>query len=134
MNYYDVSVTSDEVTSIPHIRELDRIAPLVKSFVAACKKRNVILSLGNKSFPQVLSCDDADPSPILIVAEATKHARETNIDDREMPYYNQIIVLMLLIQGVPHVILPGSKTNMNLHLGTMIRTKDYGNQSFEKYM
>ena len=41
---------------------------------------------------------------------------------------------MLLIQGVPHVILPGSKTNMNLHLGTMIRTKDYGNQSFEKYM
>ena len=42
---------------------------------------------------------------------------------------------MLLIQGVPHVIIPGSKANLNLHLGTMIRTKDYGkNTSFDKYM
>ena len=136
MNYYDVPVTTDEVTSIPHIRELDRIAPLVNSFVAACKKRNIILRPRDKSFPQVFSCDDADPSPILIVAKATKHTRENDDDDdTEMPYYNQIIVLMLLIQGVPHVIIPGNKANLNLHLGTMIRTKDYGkNTSFEKYM
>ena len=134
MNFYDVSVTTDEVTSIPHIRELDWIAPLVKSFVAFCKKKNIIISLGNKSFEQVLSCNDADPSPILIVAEATKHARENDDNDAEMPYYHQITVLMLLIQGVPHVIIPGSKANLNLHLGTMIQTKDYGNQTFEKYM
>ena len=132
MNWYDVSVTTDEVTNIPHIQELDQTAPLVASLLAFSERKNIILTLGTKLFAQILSCKDADANPILIVAEATKHARETN--DTEMPYYQQITVLMLLVQDEPHVIIPGSKTNQNLHLGKMIQTKDYSHQPFEKYM
>ena len=127
MNWYDVSVTTDEVTNIPHIQELDRTAPLVASLLAFSERKNIILMLGTKLFAQILSCKDADANPILIVAEATKHARENDdLDDTEMPYYQQITVLMLLVQDEPHVIIPGSKTNQNLHLGKMIRNNDYG--------
>ena len=135
MNYYDISVTTDEVTNIQHIKELDQTAPLVAYFQAFSARKKIILTPGTKSFAQVLSCEDADPNQILIVAEATKHVQENNdLDDTEMPYYQQITALMLLVQDEPYVIIPGSKTNQNLHLVKMIRTKDYGNQSFEKYM
>ena len=109
MNWYNVPVTTDKVTSIPHIREMDRTAPLVASVREFSADKSIILTPGTKTFDELLSCKNADTNPILIVAEATKHDKETN--DTKMVSYPQFIVLMLLIQDEPHFILPGSKTN-----------------------
>ena len=50
MNWYDVSVTTDEVTNIPHIREVDQTAPLVASVREFSTKKNITLTPGTKSF------------------------------------------------------------------------------------
>ena len=52
-----------------------------------------------------------------------------------MPCQQQFTVLMLLFQEGPQFILLCSTKHMNLHLGTMIRDKDYGtSNTFNKYM
>ena len=72
-------------------------------------------------------------NPILIVAVATVHAHQRNeigtlVDER-------FTVLLLLYQMELHLCLPFSNTHMNLHLGNMIRKKDYKkSKTFEKYM
>ena len=60
---------------------------------------------------------------ILIVAVAKTHNFEKN--QCRMPCYKQFTVLMLLFEETPYFILPFSTTNMNLHLGKMIRNMDY---------
>ena len=132
MNWYEINVTTDKVNNIPHIRELVQTKPLVESILEFSTAKNITLMLGTKSFEELLSCKNAEATPILIVAQATKHPQEAN--DKEMPYYPQFTVLMFLIQDEPHFILPASKTNKNLHLGKPIRSKDYGRKTFEQYM
>ena len=52
-----------------------------------------------------------------------------------MPNQPQFTQLMLLFQVEPQFVLLCSTTNMNLHLGTMIRDNEYGaNNTFDKYM
>ena len=111
---------------------MDRTTPLVASVRAFSEDKSIILTLGTKTFKELLSCKNADTNPILIVAEATKHDKETN--DTKMVCYAQFTVLMLLIQDEPHLIIPGNKTNQNLHLGYLIRDENYGEKSFDSYM
>ena len=108
---------------------MDQTATLVESVWEFSTEKNITLTPGTKSFAELLSCKNADVNPILIVAEATKHHQEE--DDKTMPYYPQITVLMLLIQDELHFILPASKTNKNLHLGEMIINEDYGKKTFK---
>ena len=106
MNWYHVSVTTNEVTNIPHIWELDQTPPLVTSVWEFSTEKNITLTPSTKSFAQLLSYKNTDVNLILIVAETTKNSQEAN--DTKTPYYPQITVLMLLIQDEPHFILPAS--------------------------
>ena len=89
--------------------------------------------MGKKDFANLFTCTDPEFHPILIVAMAKVHAQYKK-DKGSAPRNENFAVLLLLFQW-EHVCLPFSNTNMNLHLGTMIRHKDYKkNSTFDKYM
>ena len=132
MNWYNATVTDDEVDTIPNIKELDWPEPLIESIRDFSKNKDIILAPGNKPLEELLSCKKPEQNPIVIVAVAIKQAHEK--DDNKLPYYLQFTVLMLLIQDEPHFIIPASTTNIYLHLGKMIQNKDLCKTSFKEYM
>ena len=89
-----------------------------------CEIQGLIFILSKKLFWELLSYANLEPNPILIIAVANSHYKETDI--RKMPIHDLFYVLMLLFQELPYMLLPFYNTNMNLYLGKMIRNMDYG--------
>ena len=106
---------------------------LAASVQEAFGLKGVAIKWGNKDFANLFACTDPEFNPILIVAVTKVHAQYEK-DKDSAPKNKNFTVLLLLFQS-EHVCLPFSNTNMNLHLGTMIRDKDYKkNGTFDKYM
>ena len=107
---------------------------LAESIRRACHTRGITLTRGYKDFANVFACTEPEINPILIVAVAKVHELYKK-NKAGTPRDENFTVLLLLFQTEPHVCLPFSDTNMNLHLGNMIRKKDYkGSTTFDKYM
>ena len=107
---------------------------LAESIRLACHTRGITLKRGTKQFADVFACTEPEYNPILIVAVAKVHETYKK-DEMGTPVDKQFTVLLLLYQTEPHSCLPFSNTNMNLHLGNMIRKKDYKKSvTFKKYM
>ena len=89
---------------------------------------------GNRDFADVFACTDPEINPILIVAVAKVHVIDKK-NEVGTPQNENFTVLLLLFQSEQHVCLPFSNTHSNLHLGKMIRNKDYKtNGTFDKCM
>ena len=107
---------------------------LAESIRLACHTRGITLKRGTKEFANVFACTEPEYNPILIVAAAKVHETYEK-DEMGTPVDEQFTVLLMLYQMEPHLCLPFSSTNMYLHLGNMIRKKDYKKfGTFEKYM
>ena len=82
----------------------------------------------------MFACTELENNPILIVAVAKVHETYEK-GEVGTPRDEHFTILLLLYQTEPHVCLPFEKANVNLHLGNMIRNKDYKKSvTFEKYM
>ena len=126
-------MSETELSNIQHIDSLVDPERLAASVVNALRGKGVTMTRGTKEFDDVFACTNPERHPILIVAVAKVHAQYEK-DKGSAPRNENFTVLLLVFQS-EHVILPFSNTNMNLHLGTMIRNKEYRNNiTFAKYM
>ena len=96
-----------------------------------CDTQGLTLTLGGKTFGELLSCAALEPNPIFIVALVNVHPKEVNV--RKMPKYNQFYVLILLFQETPHILLLFSNTHMNLHLDKITKYMEYGVSQRQKH-
>ena len=132
-NWYKISITAKDVQKIPHIIFLNKHGELAKDIQDFCQSQGITLALGDKYFADLLSCKELEHNLILILAVAKAHDFKGN--QCGMPCYKKITVLMLLFQEAPHFVLLFSTTNMNLHLGKMIRNMDHRqSKTFDQYM
>ena len=126
-------MSETELSNIQYIDSLVDPERLAASIVDAFCRKGVIMTRGTKEFADVFACTNPERHPILVVAVAKLHAQYEK-DKGNAPRNENFTVLLLVFQS-EHVILPFSDTNMNLHLGTMIRHKDYKKHlTFDKYM
>ena len=133
MNWFKADVTERDVKVIQYIESLNQPTELVEAIRVVCQTQGITLTLGTKQFDVVFSCKEPENNPILIVAVATVHPHEKG--GVGMPVDEQFTVLILLYQAEPHLCLPFSNTHMNIHLGNMIRNKNYkASGTFAKYM
>ena len=123
-------------TELSNIQDIDSLVDperLAASVVNALRGKGVTMTRGTKKFADVFACTNPERHPILVVAVAKVHAQYEK-DKASAPRNENFTVLLLVFQS-EHVILPFSNTNMNLHLGTMIRHKEYKKHlTFDKYM
>ena len=132
-NWHELRMSENELSNIQYIDSLVDPERLAASIVDAFRRKGVTLTRGTKEFANVFACTDPERHPILVVAVAKVHAQYKK-DKGSAPKNENFTVLLLVFQS-EHVIFPFSDTNMNLHLGTMIRNKDYRkNVTFAKYM
>ena len=132
-NYHQIIVSDSDLSNIEYINSLKQPELLATSVQKAFLNKGVTLILGNRDFADVFACTDPELNPILIVAVAKVHAKfEKN--EVGTPQNENFTVLLLLFQSAPHVCLPFSGQHSNLHIGRMIRDKNYnGNGTFDKY-
>ena len=104
-----------------------------ESIQLICHTQGVTLKFDTKQFADVFAYTEPEYNPILIVVVAKVHAYEKK--RMGTPVDEQFTVLLLLYQTEPHLYPPFSNTNMNLHLGNIIKKKDYKkSETFDKYM
>ena len=133
-NWHNIPISENELSNIKYIASLMHPELLAASVQEAFRLKGVAMKRGDKDFADLFACTDPEFNPILIVAVAKVHAQYEK-DKAGTPGNENFTVLLLLFQSEPHVCLPFSNTSMNLHLGTMIRQKDYKkNGTFDKYM
>ena len=132
-NWHNIRMSETELSNIQYIDYLVDPERLAASVVDALRGKGVTMTRGTKEFDDVFACTNPERHPILIVAVAKVHAQYEK-DQASAPRNESFTVLLLVFQS-EHVILPFSNTNMNLHLGTMIRNKEYRNNiTFATYM
>ena len=133
-NWYKKDVSDRDLNDIKFIDSLKQPMQLAESIQRACHTRGITLTRGYKEFADVFACTEPEINPILIVAMAKVHETHKKgvvgtLQDKHFT------VLLLLYQTEPQVCLPFSNTNANLHLGNMVRKKDYKKSvTFKKYM
>ena len=119
--------------AIKFIKFFNQPTELAETIRVAYQTQGITLTLGTKQVDDVFSCKEPENNSILIVAVATVLPHEKG--GVWMPVDEQFTVLMLLYQAEPHLCLPFSNTHMNIHLGNMIRNKNYkASGTFAKYM
>ena len=133
-NWHNIAISDSDLSNIEYIDSLKHPELLAASVQKAFLNKGIALTRGDKDFADLFACTDPEINPILIVAVAKVHAQYEK-DEDGTPKNENFTVLLLLFQSEPHVCLPFSDTSMNLHLGDMIRKKDYRkNGTFNKYM
>ena len=133
-NWFKADVKDSDLNAINYIESFKQPMELAESIRRACYTRGITLKRGTKEFVDVFACTEPEDNPTLIVAEAKVHETHEK-DEMGTPQDEQFTVLLLLYQTEPHLCLPFSNTYMNLHLGNMIRKKDYKkSETIEKYM
>ena len=122
------------MNNIEYIDSLKQPELLAASVQTAFFAKGITLTRGCNEFANVFACTEPEINPILIVAVAKVHELY-KLHEVGTPQNENFTILLLLFQAEPHVCLPFSDTNMNLHLGKMIKNKDYKtNGTFNKYM
>ena len=133
-NWYKKAVSDSNLNNIKFIDSLKQSIQLAKSVKRAFHTPGITLTRSYKEFADVFACTEPEINPILIVAVAKVHETYKK-GVVGVPRDEHFTVLLLLFQTEPHVCLPFETAKMNLHLGNMIRNKDYKKSvTFDKYM
>lgn len=137
LDWFNIDHDSSNVDKIEQIYSIDPSDAMVKNVMAFCTQQGLTLTLNGKPFGGLFSCTDPEPDTILIVVVpiATTNRKMLVICPKNRTYY----MLMLLFQDSLYMLLPFSHTNMNLHLGKLLRNNDYGKfsntkKAFNNYM
>ena len=133
-NWHNIVVSDNNLNNMEYIGSLKQQEVLAAAVQKAFLEQGITLTRDYKEFADVFACTEPEINPILIVVVAKVHELY-KLNKVGTPQTENFTVLLLLFQTEPHVCLPFLDTNSNLHLGKMIRNRDYKtNGTFDKYM